>query len=70
MSGHDDRLSSFSKSDLSAPDRQKCFEMLKYLLTTASADRVVEHAAQALVPLVDASDEGDLVPYLEETVKA
>ncbi|KAJ9119286.1 hypothetical protein QFC24_005757 [Naganishia onofrii] len=44
--------------------------MLKYLLATASADRVVEHAAQALVPLIDASEEADLVPYLGEMVHA
>ncbi|KAJ9095343.1 hypothetical protein QFC21_005709 [Naganishia friedmannii] len=70
---HDELIHSSSypfKADLTTPDRQKCFEMLKYLLATASADRVVEHAAQALVPLIDASEEADLVPYLEEMVKA
>lgn len=56
-----------AQSDLTATNRHKCFEILKYLLENPT-HRVAEHAAKALVPLIDASDKAEVVPHLGEIV--
>ncbi|GHJ89397.1 hypothetical protein NliqN6_5799 [Naganishia liquefaciens] len=62
-----DAIGSLAEADLTSLNRQKCFELMRYLLRDPTS-RVAEHAAQALVPLIDASDQSEVVPHLGEIV--